>query len=75
MRKLGKNQIGVLESLDLHGYWADYADLRCRWVWNSYSGTRRVLNSLVALGLARKCRKGPPLTIYVITANGRKAAG
>ena len=72
MRKLGKVQRGVLSSLGEHGYWADYADLRCRWVWRNYSGTRSMLNSLVARGLARKARVSP-LAIYVITAKGRKA--
>lgn len=48
MRKLGSKQREVLDSLRRHGSW----HRRCGWVWDTISGTERVLNSLVRAGHA-----------------------
>ena len=49
-RPLGKNQIGVLEAM---GRFAPYTwHARCGWYWDTYGGTDRICQSLVARGLA-----------------------
>lgn len=48
MRKLGRVQREVLESLKHHGSWHP----RCGWLWNNPSGTLRLMNSLVRAGYA-----------------------
>jgi DNA-binding PadR family transcriptional regulator len=47
MKKLGKSQLAVLRSLYEHNGW--YSG--CGWIWNTYSGTRRIIHTLVKIGL------------------------
>jgi hypothetical protein len=63
MRKLGDNQRITLQSLLEHRGWSP----GCGWVWNNYSGTVRLLDSLVRRGLAAKTG-----TEYRITEAGRQ---
>lgn len=49
---LGKNQLSVLSALRRHGCYPG------GWVWNTPSGTERILDSLVAAGYARKVACG-----------------
>ena len=73
MRKLGKTQLGVLQTLSDHGPWSDYKScMGGSWEWSTCSPSRRVIERLAVLGLACTVRQGPPLTIYVITAAGRE---
>jgi hypothetical protein len=53
MRKLGKVQQDVLDSLRLHGAWSP--DARCGWVWDSMSNTQRIMDSLVVRGVVKRC--------------------
>lgn len=75
--KIGKNQRGVLESLVRHGSW--YRG--CGWIWGTYSGTIRILDSLVKRGLVdTKQEPAPhrrwPIIVYRINPMGRdKLAG
>lgn len=46
---LGENQLSVLKSLD-RGPWHE----RCGWLWDTPSGTRKILDSLVKRGLVAK---------------------
>jgi hypothetical protein len=48
MKKLGRVQQDVYAALKLHGSWS----LGCGWLWDTYSGTRRVMDSLVRAGYA-----------------------
>jgi hypothetical protein len=48
MRKLGRVQQDVYAALKLHGSWS----LGCGWLWDTYSGTQRVMDSLVRAGYA-----------------------
>lgn len=45
--KIGKVQAEVLRCLKDHGQWFR----GCGWVWNTHSGTERILDSLVKRGL------------------------
>jgi len=47
MTKVGKTQLAVLRSLHEGNGW--YAG--CGWLWNTYSGTRKIMDSLVKRGL------------------------
>ena len=47
MRELGETQFLVLRALREHGSWYP----ACGWIWDTYSGTKRVLDSLVKRGL------------------------
>lgn len=49
MRKLGKVQRDVYNSLKSHGQWHP----RCGWLWDTPSNTRRLMDSLVRAGYAR----------------------
>ena len=51
MRKLGKNQLQVLDALIKHGNWHKYK--MCGWVWDNVSNTKRILDSLVDKELVR----------------------
>lgn len=51
--KLGRVQEAVLRSLTVHGGWHD----GCGWVWDTPSGTIRVLETLVKRGLVTKTRR------------------
>ena len=72
--KLGKNQRAMLDCLKRHnGYWHS----GCGWYWDTDSGTRRILDSLVRRGLvvrteSAKCF-GPynARVRYDITEEGR----
>jgi len=44
-RKLGHVQRDLLLALYEHGKWVDHP--RTGWVWNTISGTRKILNTLV----------------------------
>lgn len=80
-RPLGTTQLDVLQSLDsMHGGMWWYG---CGWLWDTPSGTKRVLASLVPRGLVMVCggRKRVygiggirKVTIYKITPEGRKVA-
>jgi len=59
VRKLGTKQRDVLDSLKQHGSW--YAG--CGWLWDTTSGTRRVMESLVKRGLVAKT-SGPGRITY-----------
>lgn len=48
MKNLGLIQQEVYAALKRHGSWAP----GCGWLWDTYSGTRRVLDSLVRRGYA-----------------------
>ena len=49
MRKLGKNQEGVLKALHDHG---NYHPTRlCGWRWSTEADTKRILDTLVKRGL------------------------
>lgn len=70
-RPLGKIQHAALDALVRHGSWYP----NCGWNWNNYSGTLRLLESLVARGLAEKeAPRGvyPQHVIYRPTAAGRE---
>jgi hypothetical protein len=61
--KLGERQEAVLRSLREYGRWHQ----RCGWVWDSASGTERILETLIRRGLVRKrkCKVGfSTLTVY-----------
>ncbi len=49
MAKLGTTQREVLRCLLEHGRW----HRGCGWLWNTWGGTERVMNSLVRRGLVR----------------------
>ena len=51
MRPLGETQIDMLWSLQSHGSWHDCG---CGWLWDTPSGTVRILDSLVRRGLVRR---------------------
>ena len=56
--KLGINQQGVLDSLHQHGgFWQS----GCGWLWDTDSGTTRIMESLLKRGLVT--REGAPTTI------------
>lgn len=48
--KLGETQKQMLIALEEHGSWKR----GCGWLWDTPSGTERILNSLVARGLVYK---------------------
>jgi predicted nucleic acid-binding Zn-ribbon protein len=48
MKKLGKIQQSVYESLKRHGSWS----LGCGWIWDTPSNTMRIMDSLVRAGYA-----------------------
>jgi hypothetical protein len=48
MRPLGKVQAAVLRNLREHGRWSR----GCGWLWDTHSNTARILDGLVARGLA-----------------------
>lgn len=56
---LGETQEAVLRALEEHEKWHE----RCGWVWNSASGTRRILESLYKRKLVRR-RPGPHGVTY-----------
>ena len=74
--KLGKSQVGVLESLIIHGPY--YGHFSCSWMWDTRYNTRKILDSLVKRHLVEiktiKPWKGDKTEYhgaYVITAKGR----
>lgn len=53
MKKLGHIQEAVLRCLNSHyGYWKR-DDMRCGWVWDTQSGTERILKSMIPHGVVR----------------------
>lgn len=48
MKKLGRIQQAVYAALRNHGSWSP----ECGWLWDTYSGTQRVMNTLVRAGYA-----------------------
>ena len=48
MRPLGETQKAVLRALEEHGSWRPGG--RCGWLWDTDSGTRRLMDSLVKRG-------------------------
>lgn len=61
-RKLGETQRSVIHALDQHGAWQH----PCGWVWDTPSGTVKILESLRRRGLVRTT-KG----VYTLTDAGR----
>ncbi len=49
MKKLGCNQKGVMDALRDHGPWQKIYP--CGWIWDTRSGTIKILDSLVKRGL------------------------
>ena len=49
-RRLSGNQEGALAMLQHWGYWSR----RCGWMWDTISGTERLMETLVRRGLATK---------------------
>jgi len=62
MRPLGDSQQWMLDALRKHGRWSR----NCGWLWDTPSGTERILDSLVRRGLARKrwVKERPPRPPY-----------
>jgi hypothetical protein len=60
MKKLGRLQQEVYAALKRHGSWS----LGCGWLWDTYSGTRRVLDSLVRAGYATSTEEGGSKILY-----------
>ncbi len=52
---LGCVQADVLKSLQEHGYWSRVG---CGWLWDTWSNTERIMESLVRRGLATKTTEG-----------------
>lgn len=61
--KVGKNQLLVLCALNKHHGWHP----GCGWAWNNYSGTVKILDSLVARDMAAVDGKK-----YTITTQGKE---
>jgi hypothetical protein len=56
VRKLGKAQTDVLDSIRRHGSW----HLGCGWVWKTRRDTERILDRLVELGYVKRVLCHPP---------------
>ncbi len=72
-RPLGVTQKYVLESLQRHGEWYP----QCGWMWDTFSGTVKIMESLVKRGLvssrtARLRPASPSFVIYTLTDAGRE---
>ena len=59
MRELGHVQKDVLEMLRRNGVWSD--SWLCRWMWDTPSGTKKIMDSLVKRGLVEE-----KLEVYTI---------
>lgn len=72
-RKLGSVQRDVLDSMQRHGAW----HANCGWIWSTYSGTVRVMESLVRAGYVARVEEKPPRggtrNVYHLTDRGRAA--
>lgn len=70
-RTLGDRQRAVLSELARHGRWEPGGG----WIWNTYSETRRILDSLVRRGLVavdeRSTHRGGSYSVYTLTDEGR----
>ena len=53
--KLGSKQKDILRALRQHGSWSNYGG---GWVWDTPGGTQKVMDILVAKGLARVKKNG-----------------
>lgn len=51
-KPLGDKQKGILASLVYHKSW--HRSFRCGWVWDTPSGTIKLLESLIKRGLVKK---------------------
>jgi len=69
---IGKVQIEVLKSLIEFNGWNDSG--RSGWVWNTTSGTKKIMESLVRRGLVQK-QKAEFGYDYAITKAGRAIIG
>ncbi len=73
MKKLGETQRDVLRSLKNHnGYW----HAGCGWNWDTFSGTVRIMESLLKRGFVEKCATGmhsERYPRYNLTKEGRDA--
>ncbi len=69
MKELGEVQRLVLRSLHEHGFWSTTG---CGWLWDTNSGTTRIMESLVRRGLATKTVEGRK-TIYKPVENSETA--
>lgn len=74
--RLGENQIGCLRSLAEHRGGAWFAG--CGWLWDTYSGTDRIMRSLARHGYAEIRTEDLPYgrtkTSFVLTPKGRERA-
>jgi hypothetical protein len=70
MRRLGKNQVSLLESLKDHGSWHP----GCGWVWDNTGNTIRILESLVkrSLVVRRRWKGSRYQHIYTLSKAGNK---
>ena len=66
-RPLGDKQRGLLKSLAAHKRW--FHSYKCGWVWDTPSGTAKILESLVARGLVKKHEEDKH-TVYTLTEEG-----
>lgn len=67
--RLGYEQADVLWALVDHGRWHEW----CGWKWGTYNRTRRFMERLVELGLARKVTQAGR-EVFVPTDLGRQEA-
>jgi len=66
-RPLGDNQRSVLKALQRHGSYRRGG----AWVWNSWSGTERILESLVKRGLVEVIDPRVNVPTYRLTEAGK----
>jgi hypothetical protein len=72
MRSLGETQQDVLDSLREHGgYWHP----GCGWLWDTHSGTVKIMESLLKRGLVTKTKTPTTYDFYYrydLTEEGKK---
>lgn len=64
MVKLGEVQKQVLSSLEHFGSW--YSGFGCGWMWDTPSGTKRIMDSLVKKGVARVVKTNNKTIYYPV---------
>lgn len=66
--KLGRTQRKMLRALVDHGRWSP----GCGWIWTNHSTTVRLLDSLVARGMAERTTRASGEPVYIPTVRGRQ---
>jgi len=66
-RSLGDKQRGLLKSLVYHKRW--FHSYKCGWLWDTPSGTVKILEALVTRGFVKKHEEGSH-TVYTPTEEG-----